>query len=103
MRPILIFLLLSFAFHIPAFIYLHWCEINDFRLGLFEYPLEIIKIFRLYPSWSTINDLAHFINPFAREAGERYEAVYGWWLIHKILGGLIIYQIIVSLRRKTRR
>lgn len=102
-KPIWWFIGLGLVFYLICWPIQHWGEFGVLsRWWHSEVGArgDIGLIFDL--AWKFLNSFARFINPLYFGASEKYNSVFFIWMLHKILAGFVIYQFIVSLRRKTR-
>ena len=49
------------------------------------------------------NGFWEFLNPFNKKVSDKYEDVYGIWMLHKLLMTVFIYHFVIAIKRKTRR
>ncbi|MCD4757454.1 MAG: hypothetical protein K8R39_04245 [Arcobacteraceae bacterium] len=49
------------------------------------------------------NNYWEFLNPFSKNANEKYKSWYGLWMIHKLILTVLIYHFVVAIKRKTKR
>lgn len=93
--------------YLPNLIILFFGKISSNFANCWILPLLwIIFISTVFYSSSvevvSLNDFARFINPFNVKYVEIEKISYVWWLSHKVLSSLFIYQLIIALKRKTK-
>ena len=62
----------------------------------------IILISFCFIEYFNINDISNFLNPFNTKYEEIKEIKFFYWLTYKVIISLFLYQLIMSLKRKTK-
>lgn len=100
--PIKIYFLLTVAFYSLSLIVTNYSV--GFRRGMCHFLPQVFLDPLAFISLScVIESFLKFMNPLETKYDSHGSPVLmGIWIVYKVFAGLVIYQIIVSLRRKTR-